>query len=247
MRQIFLILSITLSPILSNSKELLYECGLNTENNFNGWTVHPMAVFDNIGFYENEIEFYAENGGDYSIAFSRKIEDMIGYSTIFVDLNFEELNNSTVNYANVYLSTNGKKWDAISKRADLGEVQITNSLMNYMFVKIVVNITFFSEGIVSLNKVKIAGEYESAVEETRDVQPIDEDPLFHIFSYQKVINIETKTAEDYKIYITDMRGQVIYQTDKNGSSRVEADYPNGIYIISIIQNNKIIQSKKVVL
>lgn len=246
MKQIILILSISLFPLLSFSNDLLFECGKNSEGNFNGWKVHPMNVFDNISFSENEIEFYSQNGGDYTISFTRKIEDMVGYSTLFIDVNFEERNNCQINFANVYLSTDGQNWDAISNRADLYQVQKTNREMNYIFIKTVADVSFYHDGILSFNHVKVEGEYKTP-EQEQVLKPINDEPIFHIFSYQKVINIETKSEGDYEVYITDIKGQIIHHVEKNGSSRIEADYPNGIYIISILQNNKILNSEKVYL
>ncbi len=252
MKHLILLLAVSLISTYSNTKELLFECGTNAKANFNGWQVEPYQAFDNISFTENEIEIYSENGGDYSISLIKKIEDMVGYSTLFIDMNFDVRNNCEINYANVYLSKNGKTWDAIPDRADLENVQITNSLMNYTFVKTVIDVRFFENGILSFNHFKVEGEYESnEIQEEAIVsqlpKPTNADPKFHIFSYQKVINVETKSDLDYEIYISDIKGQVVYHSDKNGSSRIEANYPNGIYIISIIQDNRIVSTKKLVL
>lgn len=229
---------------VSQSKEILFECGANSGNNFNGWSIRPFGLFDAVDIHDHQIEFYSDHGGEFSICLIRKIDEMIGFSTIYVDMNFEALENCQVNYVTVYLSTNGKSWDAISKRADLGTVQITNGRMNYLYVKVVANVTFFSEGRLIFKHAKIQGSYNVRMSELEDeLEPIVE--KFFVFSFNKVINIETQNEEEYEVIITNISGQIVYMEKYLGSFRIDFNYPDGIYIVSIVQDGEVISTKKI--
>ena len=61
------ILTLLFSSAASFSNQVILECGLNTRNGFNGWSVEPYAAFTNITFTEETVSFYVESGGDYLI------------------------------------------------------------------------------------------------------------------------------------------------------------------------------------
>lgn len=252
MKRAIFILAMCILPALANSKEVLFECGQTSETPFNGWKIKPFTVFDWVDFTDNRVTLYTESGGDYSVEFERKIDEMVGFSTVFLQLGLDISAQSVINYTNVFLSMDGKSWDPIPENVRNQEVQITNGRMNYLYVKIVANVTFYAAGNLVFENFKVSGEYENSVES--DTEPLEIEPAidqkdesFYIFSHHKNVNIETQSEGEYNVYITNLSGQIVFQSKANGSKRIETDLSDGIYIVSIVQGNRIVESKKVVL
>ena len=106
-------LTLLFSSAASFSNQIILECGLTTRNGFNGWSVEPYTAFTNITFTEETISFYVENGGDYSIVLTRKIESMKEFSSLNLSFGFSNFENCTLNHVDVFASTDNKIWENI--------------------------------------------------------------------------------------------------------------------------------------
>jgi hypothetical protein len=239
----------------ADKRETLYQCGEGTEQNFDGWSINGLAHGALTYFENSHIEFFNHQAGECAIEISKKIDEMIGFSDLSFAFDFSELENCKLNYATAYLSVDGKDWDAINKPANHGEIHSFNDQMNYLFVKVVANVSFFKEGRFRMNRAKIMGAYSALktrpnvsvadIHKERNINQLAD--KFFVFSFEKNIHIETQNEEDFEMVLTNLAGQVIVQEKSNGSVRIETTVPDGIYFISIIQNSKLKMTKKVVL
>ena len=237
------------------TRETLYQCAEGTEQNFDGWSINGLAHGALTYFENSHIEFFNHQAGECAIEISKKIDEMIGFSDLSLAFDFSEEENCRLNYATAYLSVDGKDWDAINKPADHGEIHSFNDQMNYLFVKVVANVSFFKEGRFRMNSAKIKGAFSALktcpsvsmadINQDRKLNQISD--KFFVFSFEKNLHIETQSEEDFEVVLTNIAGQVIIQEKSNGSVRIETSVPDGIYFISIIQNSKLKTTKKVVL
>lgn len=246
MKQTLLIWAATLFGVHAYGGEVIMECGRGSDNNFNGWYIHPHSVFEGLNFYDSHVEFVSNSGGDYSISLSRKIPEMSDYSNLQIEFHFETIENCRLNNITVYMSRNGEDWEAVQQEATNSGVEIENPDLDYEYVKAVANVTFYANGKISWDYAKIEGDYTLSMEEQplRAREPEDD---FYIYSYNKVINIECRTEEDYTVLVTNLAGQIQYHESGFGSERIEADYPPGIYIVHIIKDFQMVTTRKVAL
>ena len=246
MKQTLLLWAAALFGVHSFGGEIILECGKGSDNNFNGWYIHPYNAFEALDFYENHVEFISEAGGEYSISLSRKIPQMSEYANLLIEFNFETIENCRLNTVTVYLSKDGIHWDAVQEEATQKGVTIENPDLDYQYVKAIADITFYTNGKISWDYAKIEGEYTLSMEET-EIPAREEGNAYHIFSYNKVINIECDTEKEYTVLITNLAGQIQYHESGFGPEKISTNYPNGIYIVHIIQNHEMITTKKVAL
>lgn len=235
----------------------LFQCGIGTERGFEGWMLSGLSHETITYFEKDHIEFFQHNPGNYSIGFEKKIEDMIGYTDICVTADVGSIENCNVNYTTAYISKDGKTWIPLNDDVRNG-AQFYSEKMEFMFVKVVADITFFNQGRFRMNKATVYGDYNLRKSKPAFVlsemaataygpaaqQIYDE---FFIFSYENNINVETKNGKHYEFVLSNLLGQVIFKEKSKGSRRFEMDVPDGIYFVTIIQDDKLITTKKVVL
>jgi len=245
MKRILVFFALSIINSESYSKDILLECGTATRNGFNGWNINPFDVFENVVFTDETIDFYSDNGGDYTISLIRKIESMKDYPLMDLTVQVNAVNNCTINYIDVFVSEDGKSWTAVKFDRSNFKAEIQNSDLTYQFLKIAVNASFENDGYLQCAYVKLEGENEWEMEAVIEESQVIENPFF-IFCFNKMINIETKSEETYDVIFSNIAGQIVYTESTTGSTRIETDLPEGVYVISIIQNGEILQSKKVV-
>ena len=245
------------SPEDATKMKTLFQCGVGTERGFEGWMLSGLSDETITYFEKDHIEFFQHNPGNYSIGFEKKIEDMIGYTDLRIAATIDAMENCVINYATVYVSKDGKDWcplnDDVRNSADFYAEK-----MEFMFIKIVADITFFQQGRFRMNNAVVYGNYKvrkckpefnltemSATASGPAANQLKEE--FFVFSYDKNINIETENQDDYEFVLSNLLGQVILKEKSQGSRRFETDVPDGIYFVTIIQDDKLITTKKVVL
>ena len=242
--------SIYSSDVTDSKNKVLFHCGEGSEQGFNGWMVNGLNENSHVYFEQNHLEIFSHEPGSYSVELIKKIDDMVGYNNINVAFDTEEIANCQVNYATAYLSADGKNWTAINKNAKNQMVSAQVEKMNSSFIRLVANITFFSEGRVQFNRAYVTGNYSSLPQTAlSDIKTspsgVQTSEKFFVFQFEDKINIETQTEDTYELVLSNLAGQIIYRERSIGSNRFEANFPKGIYILSIIQNNKLITTKKV--
>lgn len=237
--------------------KVLFQCGKGTERGFEGWMLTGLS-HETITYFERDhIEFFQHNPGNYSIGFEKKIEDMIGYTDLCITADVGAMENCNVNYTTAYVSKDGKSWIPLNDDAREGATFYSQK-MEFMFVKVIADITFYNQGRFRMNKATVYGDYN--VKKSRpefvlsEMATIANGPAAHqvydeffIFSYENNINIETKNEKQYEFVLSNLLGQVIHQEKSKGSRRFEVDVPDGIYFVTIIQDDKLITTKKIVL
>lgn len=225
----------------SFSNQIVFSCGQGTGNAFNGWSVEPYSAFTYINFSEETVSFYAENGGDYSIVLTRKIEAMKEFSSLNLSLGFSNFVNCKLNCLDVFASPDGKIWETI--RMDQNDYKTVFENKNgYQYIKLVANVSCARFAFLECTYFKLSSDEEAIVEQT--VSETQEE--FFIFFFNRSVNIETQNELPYEIVFTNLAGQVVYSESSVGSTRIEAELPDGVYLISIVQNLQVIRTKKVV-
>ena len=245
MTKTFLVFALSITVSKSFSKDILLECGATTRNGFNGWTISPYDVFDNVIFTDETVDFYSDNGGDYTISLTRKIEAMRDYSIIDLTVEINAIENCTVNYVDAFVSEDGKNWTTVLLDQTTFKSIINNEKGLYQFLKIAINTSFESAGYLQFAYLKVEGENDWEMQEIETVPQTISTPFF-IFCFNKSINVETKSEEPYDVIFSNIAGQIVYTETSNGSTRIETDLPEGVYVISIFQNGEFLQSKKVI-
>ena len=225
------------------SANFVYECGKSSAQGFNGWSVQPYTAFTRVDFTEETVSFYMENGGDYTILLTRKIEDMQSYKTMQYDIRFDVIENCVLNAVDVFASADGKNW----KRMEQGPDELSGIIENpgnYQYVRIAADVSFYKDGYLECSYFKLAGEDPvKAVDSEEEL--IEEMTEFFVFCFNKSINVETQNEEVYEVIFTNVAGQIMYRETALGSTRIESGLPEGVYIISIVQNGQVIHTKKV--
>lgn len=230
----------------------LFHCGEGSENGFNGWTVKGLNQNAHLYFEQKHLEIFSHQSGECSLELTKKIDDMVGFTDINISFDLEELNNCSINYATAYLSSDGKNWKAINSDANNESVSARTEKMDCSFIKLVANITFFKEGRMSVKRAFVTGSYnknpkpEIALIKTGPAA-VQVKEMFLVFDFENKINIETQNDEPYEFVLTNLAGQIVQREKSIGSTRFETEVSEGIYIVSIIQNNKLITTKKVAL
>jgi hypothetical protein len=227
------------------SNQIIFEHGKNSGSNFNGWKIEPYRCFTYIQFTEESVSFFVENGGDYSLELSRKVEHLRRYSKYNLQLEFTELTNCQLNGISFYISEDEKNWKPVEMDGDF----IHDEALEFYttgYVKIVADLSFQKEGYVECSYIKLKGEEPLEILDPSELKE-EKEKEFFIFCFNKSINVETKNEDPFQVVFTNLAGQVVYQHSALGSLRMEPELPEGIYVVSIIQNNQIIENKKVVL
>ncbi len=238
------ILTLLFSSAASFSNQVILECGLNTRNGFNGWSVEPYAAFTNITFTEETVSFYVENGGDYSIVLTRKIESMQEFSSLNLSLGFSNFENCTLNNVDVYASTDSKNW--VNIKLDQTDYETVFENQNgFRFIKLVANVSSLNNGYLECTYFKLSSDEELAISEL-EPEKVDTKSEFFIFFFNRSVNVETQNELPYDIVFTNLAGQVVYSESSVGSTRIESELPDGVYVISVVQNKKVMRTKKVV-
>lgn len=234
----------------------LFQCGKGTESGFEGWMLTGLSHETITWFERDHIEFFQHNPGNYSIGFEKKIEDMVGYTDLLISTEISSVENCNINYATAYVSRDGKNWVALQNDPRSGAGCYAEK-MEFMFVRIVADVTFFHQGRFRLDRAAVYGDYKIRKSkpdfELRNLSAIAFGPNgtqifeeFFIFSFKNDINIETKNEREYDFVLSNLLGQVVLRTQSKGSKRFEVDVPGGIYFVSIIQDDRLITTKKVV-
>ena len=252
-----LLLASNASSAVGKKMTTLFQCGVGTERGFEGWMLSGLSNETHTYFEGKHMEFFQHNPGSYSIGFEKKIEDMIGYTDIRIGTNISDIENCNINCATAYVSKDGKDWIALNDDPRFGS-NFYSEKMEFMFVKIVADVTFFHQGRFRVNRADIYGDYNikkskpefelselAAVAFGPAANLINEE--FFVFSYENNINVETKSEKDYDFVLSNLLGQVVLREKSRGSRRFEVDVPDGIYFVTIIQDDKLITTKKVVL
>ncbi len=232
-----------------NSQTVLFECGQNSGTNFNGWYISPYATFDAIEFNEQSTQFFSELGGTYSVSLTKEIEVLTHYQELSLLFNFEVVDHAQIEQVVYYTSTNGKTWTPLQDSKNNAAIRVFNDSLDIRFVRAEVQATFFDNGKIECNYIKIEGNSKKASPiESLPIREEDLGETFFIFNHAHMVNIETGLDEPYELLITSITGQIVYREKYEGPQRVElpADF-KGIYILSIIQKNEFQASKKIVL
>jgi len=245
MTKILLVFALSISVSKSFTKDILLECGTATRNGFSGWTISPYDAFDNVVFTDETVDFYSDNGGDYTISLTRQIDAMRDYSLLDLTVEIYAIENCKVNYVDAFVSEDGKTWTTVLLDQTNFKAIIHNSEGIYQFLKIAINASFQSAGYLQCAYVKVEGENDWEMQEIETQPQLISNPFF-IFCFNKSINVETKSDAPYDIIFSNIAGQIVYTETTTGSTRIETDLPEGIYVISIFQNGEFLQSKKVV-
>jgi hypothetical protein len=238
----------------SEKMTTLFQCGMGTETGFNGWKINGLSDETITYFEKDHIELFNHNPGNYSISFEKKIEEMIGFTDLQLSADLSEEQNCVINTANAYLSADGKHWVPLQQDVRNGATAFTDQ-MNYLFLKLVADVTFFREGRFRLNKATVHGDYDAEkLEPASRFGLLSTGPSinqmrgeFLVFSFEKKVNIETQSTAEYEFVLSNVHGQIIMRSKANGSKRFETDVPDGIYFVSILRNGKLIRTRKIVL
>lgn len=246
MTKTFLLIALSIAVSRSFAKDILLECGTTTRNGFNGWTISPYDVFDHVIFTDETVDFYAgNNGGDFTISLTRKIENMKDYSQLDLAVEINAVHACLINSVDAFVSEDGKTWTTIQLDQTRFSATIQNENLNFQFLKIAVNVSFEPSGYLQCSYVKLEGENNWDMELIEPEPQTISNPFF-VFCFNKTINVETKSEQPYDVIFSNISGQIVYTETAIGSTRIEADLPEGVYVISIFQNGEFLQSKKVV-
>ena len=234
---------------IAMADEVILECGQNSGNNFNGWAIPNYHLFDRVDFHENSIEFYREVGGNLPIIVSKKVDDLSEYLNLSILFNFQANYNAEVVMVTYYLSEDGINWVAVEESRNNKAVEISH-YSDYTYVKAIANVLMEEDGSVSCDYFKLEGKRPALASNDSNSWLDDEKTAatFKVFPFRDFINIETQSEEVYQIQVTAISGKIIYRETQLGSTRIDLDNASkGIYIVTIIQNNQIVQSQKVAL
>lgn len=249
MRRILIVTLMALSVNVVSGQTTLLECGQNSGQNFNGWYISPHHAFDAVEFDAYSTSFFSEEGGNYAVTVTRKIDAMQSYKRLNLLFNFEAEHNCTVENVVYYISADGKNWTPISASRNNKAVTVTNDSLDITYIRATANTAFYKNGKLSLNYAKVIGDLdmqpEPLVMKQNDEIVLDN---FFIFNHLQTLNVETSTEKPYEVMITSISGQIVYREQFEGSNRVElpADL-SGVFVVTIIQDNDFKASKKIVM
>ena len=230
--------------VASHGRETLYSCGEVNETPFNGWSINAFNQFSNADFSENTLVFKRDFGGFYTIEMVRKIDELIGFDKLYLQLDYEK-ENIILNSVTAQFSTDGKSWKNGKNDSPFGPYFSENPEMNDCFVKLKFDIQFFDNSSFTLKSIFIQGKYPETLE-IEEPEDFVEDAFYKLFAFQNQINIETNSEEEYEVMIINMTGQVVHRAFKTGSSRVELSNPvPGFYIVGLISGNQFVAKEKV--
>lgn len=238
----FAVLLLAGSTALSN--EVVYECGKSSSSGFNGWSVSPYSAFSEVEFREETVAFHVENGGEYTLILTRKIQTMKSFSKLSFDIRFDEIENCILNFVDVYASADGKNWQSIETDQDNLTGLIENET-GFEYVRIAANVSFYKNGYIECSYFRLEGEDPVSMIAAGE-EPETERNEFFVFCFNKSINVETQNEAPYEVIFTNLAGQIMYRESAVGSTRIESGLPEGIYLVSVIQHGQILQTKKVV-
>ncbi|MFT5820762.1 MAG: hypothetical protein ACI8ZM_002009 [Crocinitomix sp.] len=248
MKRILLIVLISLGIQPAISQSVLFECGQNSGQNFNGWHMSPYTVFDAIEFDEQSVTFFVEHGGNLPVTLTRKVEEIMSYESLSILFNFEAVHNCIIENVIYYTSIDGKTWKPINTSKNNSATKVENADFNIAYVRATANVQFFDNGKITCNYVKIEGETK---ENSLVLEEVNDDSFgeqFFIFSHMHNLNIETAMEGSYELLITSITGQIVYREQLEGSQRIELPSDmTGLFIVSVIQDNAFRASKKVAL
>ena len=182
MTKTLLLIALAITVSKSFSKDILLECGTSTRNGFNGWMISPFDVFDQVLFTDETIDFYANNqGGDYTISLTRKIESMKDYSQLELSVEINAIHNCFVNSINVFVSEDGRSWTTIQLDQTNYLATIQNENLSLQFLKIAVNVSFEPSGYLQCSYVKLEGENDWEMELIEPEPQVITNPFFFFF------------------------------------------------------------------
>jgi hypothetical protein len=239
--------------IFTTSKTI-YQCGENTERGFEGWMVTGLPSDMHLYFEQKQLEVYSHQSNNVNFSITKKIDEMVGFTDLTISTELAALENCAIHNATAYLSADGKTWTALNQDLYKKSGTSFNAKMNYLYLRIVTQISFFSEGRFRVKGMRMAGSYDPNPSPIKEIAQTLNGPAafqmkeaFHIFQFENQINIETKNEEEYDFILMNMNGKILQQEKTSGSKRFEVNVPNGIYFISILQDSKSIITKKVAL
>ena len=215
----------------AQSKEIIAAFGKTANIAFNGWSVEPYAAFSDVIFNEGGIELHSINGGDYTINFQHKMVELQDYSNIQIQLNFLSTQNAKLNFVDAALSSDGKAWSYLAVDQKLLSADIENANSDFKHLKISVNLSLKSNAIFQFTDLELSGN-KNKTELQEQLPEVKQEQPFFVFCFNRSITVETKLESPY------------YETSE--STRIEPELNDGIYIVSIIQNQQLIMNKKVI-
>lgn len=230
------------------AQELLFECGQNSGNNFNGWYFPNYHAFDELEFGEYDVAFFSEFGGDFDMTLTREIEGLSDFELLHLLFNFEVINNAELIHVTYYTSTDGKNWKSIPSSKNNVVSIIDNQDLQVKFIRATATGRFHQNGKIACNYIKVEGEQPvENLDYLAIADPLPE-PAFLIFNYLHTLNIETSLETNYDVLITSVNGKIVYRSTYNGSNRIELPAElSGFFIVTIIDENMFKASKRIVL
>jgi hypothetical protein len=201
-------------------------------------------------FKENFVDFTSENGGEISIELMKKIPAMADYEELLVEFRIEEVNSSKLNSVSIFASKDGLHWDSVPRDATWKAVQFSNPDYSYKYLKAVANITFYSNGKVRWSYTKIEGlrnESSVGVDKPDAVDVFVKSDPFHIYSHSKTINVVSPDDDPFTILITNMNGSIVFYEKVTGNKRIDSEFPDGLYVVHLLRDDKVISTRKIVL
>jgi len=245
MKKSVLLIGFSMLLMTGFSKEILLECGIATGKGYNGWYIDPVNNLSDLIFTDETVAFYTEQKGDFTFLMTKKINLFSSYSLLNLEFDFTPIENCKINYVDVYVSEDNKNWRSIQNSNRLYKTTISENVEKISFLRLAVNVSFFGVGSFEATYFKLTGENTLVADQNFSEIFVQDD--FFIFSFNKSVSIETKDDAIYEIVIINMAGQIVYTEKTTGSSRVETNFPEGIYIVSIVKDGKIYSTKKLVL
>lgn len=245
MEKLITILSCIIVGQLAQSKEIISAFGKTAQTEFNGWSVSPYNAFDDVKFSENGIEIYSANGGDYTLSFQSKIISLKDYTSVQLNLAFNSLQNAHLNFVDIAVSNDGKVWKNLNVNQKELTAEFENTDLQTQYLKISANLSLNSNAIFQFTDLELSGE-KKKTELEEQLREIKEEKPFFVFCFNRSITVETKLESSYTIVITNLAGQNVFSFETAESTRIEPDLNDGIYIVSIIQNEQLIFNKKII-
>lgn len=222
----------------------IYECGLSTGIAFNGWSVSPYAAITNVSFNEETVSFFVEDGGDFTVCLTRKIEHLKNFQSVDFTIAFEVIENAILNKVDFFVSPDGKNWTTIQLNQNSLKATLDNNVGN-QFICIKADVSFKRNGYIECTYVKVEESELIELVKNPNAETLSNTEFF-IFFFNGIINVETQIEKPYQLVITNLSGQVVYTITLNGSDKVEPNLSNGTYVVSILMNNAVIKSKKLI-
>lgn len=237
-----------------SSTKTIYQCGENTERGFEGWMVSGIPSDMNLYFEQKQLEVYSHQSNNVNFSITKKLDQMVGFNELEIKAEFAALENCSVHHATAYLSPDGKSWTALNQDLTVKKGRSFNAKMNHLYLRIVTQISFYSQGRFRVKSMNLAGSYGPNASPIKELAQVLTGPAavqmkeaFHIFQFENQVNIETKNDKEYDFILMSINGKILQQEKTSGSKRFEVDVPSGIYFISILQDSKPIITKKVAL